>query len=135
MSTVAGASAQAKKPAYKASDIEDIRHNIDDLGSSVGEMATNQYERAHDAVMDGFLQTGDGHPEKPADRHRHWRGLGLPVRPCNWRPQQAGVSALAMNPLFQGRLPCCALRNSNDAVRFRHSGRAATKSTSNERPA
>ena len=40
-----------------------------------------------------------------------------------------------MNPLFQGRLPCCALRNSNDAVRFRHSGRAATKSTSSERPA
>jgi len=40
-----------------------------------------------------------------------------------------------MNPLFQGRLPCCALRNSNDAVRFRHSGRAATESTSSERRA
>ena len=41
MSNVAGASAQAKKPAYEASDVKDIRHNIEDLGSSVGEMATS----------------------------------------------------------------------------------------------
>ena len=54
MSNVAGAPAQAKTPLYEALDVEDIRHT-DDLGSSVGEMAANQYERA-DALTDGFRQ-------------------------------------------------------------------------------
>ena len=77
MSNVAGASAQAKKSAYKASDIEDIHHNIDELGSSVGEMATNQYERAHDAVMDGFRQTGDAIQRNPLTAIGIGVGLGF----------------------------------------------------------
>ena len=58
MSNVAGAQAQAKEFAHQTSDVEDIRDNIQDLGDSVGDMATRQYERAHDTVTDGLRETG-----------------------------------------------------------------------------
>jgi ElaB/YqjD/DUF883 family membrane-anchored ribosome-binding protein len=77
MSNVASAPAQAKKPAYKASDVEDIRDNIEDLASSVGEMATRQYEHAHDAVADGFRQTGDAIRQNPLTAIVIGLGLGF----------------------------------------------------------
>lgn len=61
MGNVAGAQAQARKFAdqnFHYSDAEEIRDNIKDLGSSVGDMATRQYKRAHDTVTDGLLEAG-----------------------------------------------------------------------------
>jgi ElaB/YqjD/DUF883 family membrane-anchored ribosome-binding protein len=58
----AGAQAQAKKFANQnqdSSDVQEIRDNIKDLGSGVGDMATHQYERAHDAVTDTFQEAGN----------------------------------------------------------------------------
>jgi ElaB/YqjD/DUF883 family membrane-anchored ribosome-binding protein len=53
MGNVAGAQAQAKKFADQnfSSDAEEIRDAIKDLGSSIGDMATRQYERAQDTVL------------------------------------------------------------------------------------
>ena len=59
MGNTAGASAQAKHFAdqnHVSSDAEEIRDNIKDLGSSVGDMATRQYERAHDTVTDSLQE-------------------------------------------------------------------------------
>ena len=59
MGNTAGASAQAKNFAgqnHVSSDAEEIRDNIKDLGSSVGDMATRQYERAHDTVTDSLQE-------------------------------------------------------------------------------
>ena len=57
MSNVAGAQAQAKRFSHPTPDVEDIRDNIQDLGNSVGDMATRQYERAHDTVSDALRET------------------------------------------------------------------------------
>jgi ElaB/YqjD/DUF883 family membrane-anchored ribosome-binding protein len=75
MSNVASAPAQARKSAYKASDLEDIRENIQDLGNSVGDMATRQHERAHDTVTDGLRQSGDAIRRNPLTAI----GIGLGV--------------------------------------------------------
>jgi ElaB/YqjD/DUF883 family membrane-anchored ribosome-binding protein len=59
MGNTAGASAHAKNFAdqnHVSSDAEEIRDNIKDLGSSVGDMATRQYERAHDTVTDSLQE-------------------------------------------------------------------------------
>ena len=59
--SVAGAQAQAKTFAnqnHVLSDAEDIRDNIKDLGSSVGDMATRQYDRAYGAMTDVVLEAG-----------------------------------------------------------------------------
>ena len=79
MSNVAGAQAQAKKPAYKASDVEDIRENIEDLGKSVGDMATRQYERAHDTVSDALRETSDAIQRNPIAAIGIGLGLGFLV--------------------------------------------------------
>ena len=76
MSNVASAAAQAKKFA-QASDLEDIRDNIQDLGNSVGDMATRQYERAHDTITDGLRQTGDAIRRNPLTAIVVGLGLGF----------------------------------------------------------
>jgi ElaB/YqjD/DUF883 family membrane-anchored ribosome-binding protein len=61
MSHVAGARAQAGKVASErreSSDVQDIRDNIQDLGNSVGDTATQQYARAHDTVSEALRETG-----------------------------------------------------------------------------
>jgi len=63
MNNVAGAQAQAKTAAYKSSDVEDIRDDIQDLGNSVGDMATRQYERAH--VSDALRETSGAIQRNP----------------------------------------------------------------------
>lgn len=68
MSNVAGAHAQAKKAAFEnhaASDVQDIRDNLQDIGNSVGDMATRQYERAHDTVSDALQETGTAIQRNP----------------------------------------------------------------------
>ena len=77
MSNVAGAQAQAKRFAHQTSDVEDIRDNIEDLGNSVGNLATRQYERAHDTVTDGLRQTGDAIQRNPLTAIGIGLGLGF----------------------------------------------------------
>lgn len=55
--------------------MEDIRENMQDLGNSVGDMATRQYERAHDTVTDGLRQSGDAIRRNPLTAI----GIGLGV--------------------------------------------------------
>lgn len=57
MSNVAGAQAQAERFAHQSPDVEDIRDTIQDLGDSVGDMATRQYARTHDAVSQALRDT------------------------------------------------------------------------------
>ena len=76
MSYVAGAQAQAKKFAnqkHDPSDVQEIRDNIKDLG--VGDMATRQYERAHDAMTDTFQEAGNAVRRNPLTAI----GIGLGV--------------------------------------------------------
>lgn len=80
MSNVAGAQAQAKKAVYErplSSDVEDIRDNIQDLGNSVGDMATRQYERAHDTVSDALRDTGGAIQRNPLTAIGIGLGLGF----------------------------------------------------------
>lgn len=80
MSTVAGAQAQAKKAAYEkheSPDVQDIRDNIQDIGSSVGDMATRQYERAHDTVSDALRETGGAIQRNPLTAIGIGLGLGF----------------------------------------------------------
>ena len=68
MSHVSGAHAQAKSAAFKkhaASDVEDIRGNLQDIGNSVGDMATREYERAHDTVSHALQETGSAIQRNP----------------------------------------------------------------------
>ena len=68
MSNVAGAQAQAKKFAdqnFVSSDAEEIRDAIKDLGSSVGDMATRQYERAQGTVTDSLQEAGNAVRRNP----------------------------------------------------------------------
>jgi ElaB/YqjD/DUF883 family membrane-anchored ribosome-binding protein len=61
MNNAAGAQARAKKfahPNHQSSDVQEMRDNIKDLGASVGDMATRQYERVQDAVADTFQEAG-----------------------------------------------------------------------------
>ena len=53
MSQSASQQSQAKKRANQndeSSDLQDIGEHIKDLGESVGQMASQQYERAHDVT-------------------------------------------------------------------------------------
>ena len=79
MSNVAGAQAQAKKGAHKSSDVEDIRDNLQDIGNSVGDMATRQYERAHDTVSDALRETSGAIQRNPLAAIGIGLGLGFLV--------------------------------------------------------
>ena len=79
MNNVAGAQAQAKKAAYKSSDVEDIRDNIQDLGNSVADMATREYERAHDTVSDALRETSSAIQRNPLAAIGIGLGLGFLV--------------------------------------------------------
>lgn len=66
--SVAGAQAQAKTFANQNrvhSDVEDVRDALEDLGSSVGDMASRQYERAYGAVDDIVQDTGNAVRRNP----------------------------------------------------------------------
>jgi ElaB/YqjD/DUF883 family membrane-anchored ribosome-binding protein len=67
MTNVAGAQAQAKKYTYKddGSDVQQVRDNIKDLGDSVGQIASRQYERAQDIATDTIQGTGDAIQRNP----------------------------------------------------------------------
>ena len=60
-------------------DVEDIRDNIQDLSNSVGDMATRQYERAHDAVSDALRDTGGAIQRNPLAAIGIGLGLGFLV--------------------------------------------------------
>lgn len=68
MSNVAGAQAQAKKSAFErhaAEDVQDIRDSLQDIGESVGDMATRQHERAQDTVSDALRGTSSAIQRNP----------------------------------------------------------------------
>jgi ElaB/YqjD/DUF883 family membrane-anchored ribosome-binding protein len=68
MTNVAGgAQSQANKagPTNKSSDVDDIREGISDLGSSVGDMANRQYQRAQDMATDALDETSDAIQRNP----------------------------------------------------------------------
>jgi ElaB/YqjD/DUF883 family membrane-anchored ribosome-binding protein len=80
MSNVAGAQAQAKKFAhqnYDSADVQEIRDNIQDIGSAVGDMATRQYERAHDTVTDALRETGSAVQRNPLTAIGIGLGIGF----------------------------------------------------------
>ena len=79
MSNVAGAHAQAKRFAHTSPDVEDIRDNIQDLGDSVGDMATRRYERAHDAVSEALRDTSGAIQRNPLAAIGIGLGLGFLV--------------------------------------------------------
>ena len=60
MSNTPGAQAQANKHAgrSKPSDIDELRDNIADIASSVGDMASDQYEQAYAVATDAVEETG-----------------------------------------------------------------------------
>lgn len=60
MSSTPGAQAQAKKHVGRnsPSDIDELHHNIEDIASSVGDMASHQYEQAYDVATDAVEETG-----------------------------------------------------------------------------
>ena len=60
MSNTPGARAQAKKHVGRnsPSDIDELRDNIADIASSVGDMASHQSEQAYDVATDAVEETG-----------------------------------------------------------------------------
>jgi ElaB/YqjD/DUF883 family membrane-anchored ribosome-binding protein len=60
MSNTPGAQAQSNKHAgrNKPSDIDELRDNIAEIASSVGDMANQQYEQAYDVATDAVEETG-----------------------------------------------------------------------------
>jgi ElaB/YqjD/DUF883 family membrane-anchored ribosome-binding protein len=64
MSKVAGADAQANKDAGKQagrnrpSDLNELRDNVANVASSVGDMANHQYEQAYEVAIDAVEETG-----------------------------------------------------------------------------
>jgi ElaB/YqjD/DUF883 family membrane-anchored ribosome-binding protein len=75
--TVGGAQAHANKSAHikKSSDVDDLREGISDLGSSVGDMANRQYQRAQDVATDALDDTSDAIQRNPLTAI----GIGLGV--------------------------------------------------------
>ncbi len=68
MTNVAGGTqSQANKagPTNKLSDVDDIREGISDLGSSVGDIANRQYQRAQDMATDTLDETSDAIQQNP----------------------------------------------------------------------
>jgi ElaB/YqjD/DUF883 family membrane-anchored ribosome-binding protein len=63
MSKVAGAQAHANKDAKHAgrnrpSDLNELRDNVANVASSVGDMANHQYEQAYEVAIDAVEETG-----------------------------------------------------------------------------
>jgi ElaB/YqjD/DUF883 family membrane-anchored ribosome-binding protein len=66
MNSVAGAQARAKEFAHQIHEsADDVRDNIQDMGSSVSDMAARQYERAEDTVMDALWETASAAKRNP----------------------------------------------------------------------
>jgi ElaB/YqjD/DUF883 family membrane-anchored ribosome-binding protein len=67
MSHVSGGQQQAKKPAGrdKDSDVRELQDNIADLGNSVSDMATLQYDRAQDMATDAIEETSQSIRRNP----------------------------------------------------------------------
>ena len=74
MTNFAGVQPQAKKFANQndlSSDVHEVRENIENLGDSVGHMASRQYERAQDVATDAIQETGDAIQRNP------FTGIGI----------------------------------------------------------
>ena len=79
MSNVAGAQAQTKRFAHQSSDVEDIRDNLQDIGNSVGDMATRQYKRAHNTASNVLQETSGAIQRNPLAAIGIGLGLGFLV--------------------------------------------------------
>lgn len=78
MSNIGGAAqvhANKSGPTKKSSDVDDLREGISDLGSSVGDMANRQYQRAQDVATDALDDTSDAIKRNPLTAI----GIGLGV--------------------------------------------------------
>ena len=60
MSNIPGAQAQAGTHAFgnNPSDIDELRDNVAAVAGSVGDMASHQYEQAHEVATDAVEETG-----------------------------------------------------------------------------
>ena len=64
MSKVAGAEAHANKDAgrqagrKRPSDLNELRDNVANVASSVGDMANHQYDQAYEVAIDAVEETG-----------------------------------------------------------------------------
>ena len=60
MSNTPGAQAQASTHAFRnsPSDIDELRDNVADIASSVGDMASDRYEQAYEVATDAVEETG-----------------------------------------------------------------------------
>ena len=69
MSNAPGAQAQAKKHVGRnsPSDIDELRDNIADIASGVGDMASHQYEQAYGVATDAVEETGQIIRRNPLD--------------------------------------------------------------------
>jgi ElaB/YqjD/DUF883 family membrane-anchored ribosome-binding protein len=68
MTDVAGGAKERPKksgPTQKSSDVDDLREGISDLGDSVGDMATRQYQRVQDMATDALDNTSDAVQRNP----------------------------------------------------------------------
>ena len=72
MSNIGGS---AHSPTKKSSDVGGLRENMSDLGSSVGDMATRQYQRAQGMATDALDDTSHAIQRNPLTA----MGLGLGV--------------------------------------------------------
>jgi ElaB/YqjD/DUF883 family membrane-anchored ribosome-binding protein len=69
MSNTPGAQAQASTQASRnsPSDIDELRDNIADIASGVGDMASHQYEQAYGVATDAVEETGQIIRRNPLD--------------------------------------------------------------------
>jgi ElaB/YqjD/DUF883 family membrane-anchored ribosome-binding protein len=72
MSNIGG---RAHSPTKKSSDVGGLRENMSDLSSSVGDMATRQYQRAQDMATDALDDTSHAIQQNPLTA----MGIGLGV--------------------------------------------------------
>ena len=71
-----GAQARAKEFTIQDS-AEDVRDDVQDIGDSVGDMATRQFERAQDTVMDALRETESAVKRNPLTAVGIGLGIGF----------------------------------------------------------
>jgi ElaB/YqjD/DUF883 family membrane-anchored ribosome-binding protein len=85
MANVGGGEAKKSRAASKAkqadpaSDLQDLKKNVEDLTSTLGDAANQQYERARDVAKDAVHQTEETIRRNPFSAALTALGLGFLV--------------------------------------------------------